>query len=630
MKFMEEKQRGLFANSWYLLRRIIKTDKLLFFFMLLMVPVGVILPMAMAYLPKTIIDSITQHLLLKEFLYNFLIVAVVISVLKVLETFLDIILSDRAAHQRIFYQQHLMIKQWNMLYQNRATQEGQEKYTQAFEMLGGDNSFSQTFAKDFSTLLLSLMGILAFGAIIVSIKPILILVIAVSTFVSYLYGKLEVSKKRKIDDELKTEKTKMKYLRSKACSYKYAKDIKLYKIENWLSKSFDDTLSVIVRGINKLTAINFLGAVITGLFIFLRDGLAYFYLTAMVLTKQIELGEFVFLFSIIQSFSNWLLGIVNQIVTMKKNCTQVDYFRNYCEADDGVNRSKGLPLPEKYDIEFKNVSFRYNENSNYIFKNLNLKIKDKEKIAIVGTNGAGKTTLTGLMMQLLKPTEGEILIDGKNIEEYNIEDYYGLFSTVFQDVYMEPVTVKEFITCTCNEDFGLKNAVKSKISIDEEKYQNAIKNSGMDKIIETLPNKENTHLMKSVYPDGVDMSGGQQQILVLARALYKNAAINILDEPTAALDPIKEEEIYNNYNNMTKDKTAVFISHRLASTRFCDRILFIENGEILEEGSHDDLLAKGGRYKEMFDIQSYYYKNNISDLEIEENETANAEIGGEL
>ena len=200
-------------------------------------------------------------------------------------------------------------------------------------------------------------------------------------------------------------------------------------------------------------------------------------------------------------------------------------------------------------------------------------------------------------MNLLQPTEGEVLLNGENINEYNIDEYYSLFSTVFQDMYVLPDTIKNLVTAG-NKKFN------------QDDFDSALKQSGLQKIIENLNEKENTYLVKGVWPNSIDLSGGQEQRLMLARALYKKGPISILDEPTAALDPIAESQIYSEYNNMTKDKTSIFISHRLASTRFCDRIILIENGKIIEEGSHSDLIKQNGEYKKMFDIQSSYYQDN--------------------
>jgi ABC-type multidrug transport system fused ATPase/permease subunit len=228
----------------------------------------------------------------------------------------------------------------------------------------------------------------------------------------------------------------------------------------------------------------------------------------------------------------------------------------------------------------------------------NLQINGGSKIALVGINGAGKTTLVKLLAGLYYPTEGEILINGRSIRDYNIEEYYRLIAVVFQDVEILAFTIAKNIAA-CSDDM-----------INYERVRKCLEMAGLKDKIDELRDKENTYLTQSIDKDGIMLSGGQMQKLMLARALYKDSPIIILDEPTAALDPIAESEIYEKYNDLTRGKTSLFISHRLSSTKFCDRIIFLENGSIVEDGTHRQLMDKGGRYAEMFEIQSHYYKEN--------------------
>lgn len=243
----------------------------------------------------------------------------------------------------------------------------------------------------------------------------------------------------------------------------------------------------------------------------------------------------------------------------------------------------------------KNVTFRYPESDHAIFENLNLTIRSGEKLAIVGLNGAGKTTLVKLICGFYDPTEGEILLNGKNIKIFNRYDYYKHFTAVFQQFSVLETSVEA-------------NVAQSATNIDVEKVTECLEKAGLTQKIASLSNGLKTNVGHFVFDDGVDFSGGEVQRLMLARALYKNAPILVLDEPTAALDPIAENDIYQKYSQMTEGRTSLFISHRLASTRFCDRIIFLADGNIKEEGTHDSLMELGGEYAELFSVQSKYYQ----------------------
>ena len=229
---------------------------------------------------------------------------------------------------------------------------------------------------------------------------------------------------------------------------------------------------------------------------------------------------------------------------------------------------------------------------------LDFTIKAGEKIALVGNNGAGKTTIVKLLCGLYDQTEGQILIDGKPIDDIGLETYQDKISVLFQDTNPMAFSIEENIT-------GLENG-----QCDSAKLEDSLKKAGLWDKVQSLPQKEKTFITQTFSEDGILLSGGETQKLLLAKAIYKNGSFLILDEPTSALDPLAESKIYEEYNNLAAGKTAVFISHRLASTKFCDRIMFLENGTITECGSHEELMKKGGKYKEMFDIQSQYYRED--------------------
>ena len=248
------------------------------------------------------------------------------------------------------------------------------------------------------------------------------------------------------------------------------------------------------------------------------------------------------------------------------------------------------------EIELKNVSFRYEKSQPYVLKNFSLMIRPGEHLAVVGLNGAGKTTLIKLICGLIDPTDGQVLYNGKPITEYNRVELYQMYSAVFQQFSIMPVTVEEIV------------AEAPTVQVDSERVKKCLELAGMWERIQKLPDKLQSQYGRTIYDEGIEFSGGETQKLLLARSIYKSAPILLLDEPTAALDPIAESELYQKYNQISEGKTAVFISHRLASANFCDRIILIENGAICEEGTHRELLAKKGKYYNLFELQAKYYR----------------------
>lgn len=378
------------------------------------------------------------------------------------------------------------------------------------------------------------------------------------------------------------------------------------------------------------------GFVLTALMIFLRDGLTYFYLASMFLAGTIEVADFVFLLGITRGISGWLMDIITEVAAIQKDMAPLNDMREFLECEDTLKRSEGAPVPSWYDIEFKDVWFKYPGSENWVIKGLNFHIKEGEKLAIVGLNGAGKTTIVGLIVGFFHPDKGEILIGGMNAGKMNIYDRYALFSAVFQDVHIFPDTVanivmgSDYAQLDLMQSTGLESASNHNVSAAKSKtrrkrIEGALEKAGLTQTVKALPHGIDTYLGKMSREGAVDLSGGQNQRLVLARAIYRDAPITVLDEPTAALDPIAESEIYESYNEMVQDKTAVFISHRLASTRFCDKILLIEDGQIIEQGNHEQLIKLGGKYKEMFDIQAYYYQDDLGG----KNTAATSTAGGE-
>lgn len=433
----------------------------------------------------------------------------------------------------------------------------------------------------------------------------ILLVILIMTAVGLLLEK----RARGIEESLKEEQFKIwgriYYLRRQTLSAENGKDIRIYNMADWFRSGFLRLLRRNLRIKGKHESGWFCVSASDRLFIVVRDALAYAILIAKVLEGRLSLAEFTFCLGVVSGISNWIremrhswAEVCNGNRMLRDYRTMMDYPNRFLR-EGGLTAAAAGKEGEPPEIEFCNVSFQYEEGQEYVLKDLNFKIRAGEKIALVGHNGAGKSTLVKLLCGFYHPTQGRILVGGHSIEEYDLNEYYKLLSTIFQEANMLPLSI------ACNVS-GMGEE-----QTDMDKVRECLKKAGLSKDIDRLENREQTYLTQTFRPDGIELSGGMAQKLMLARAIYKDAPIFVLDEPTAALDPIAESRVYQEYDKFANRKTSIFISHRLASTKFCDRILFLEKGEIQEEGSHEELLSRGGKYAEMFQIQSQYYQEGV-------------------
>lgn len=265
---------------------------------------------------------------------------------------------------------------------------------------------------------------------------------------------------------------------------------------------------------------------------------------------------------------------------------------------------EGEPVPDakSYEFEFRNVSFRYPKSDTYALRNLSLTLSPGERLAVVGLNGAGKSTFIKLLLRLYEPAEGEILLNGVNINRYARGSYYRLFAPVFQDVQLFAFPLSENIS------------MQEPLNTDKDRARECLIKSGLEDKLKTLPSGMDTEVLKVIYDDGTDFSGGEKQKIALARALYKDAPVVVLDEPTAALDALAESRLYQDFDKLIGERSAVYISHRLSSTQFCSHVAMFEEGELAEYGTHRELLEKDGAYARMFHTQAQYYVDEAGEV----------------
>lgn len=453
-------------------------------------------------------------------------------------------------------------------------------------------------------LMTSCIGFIVYLALLTNLNLWLAALVAATTAVSYFASK-RINEWGYLHRSEELELTKrIEYANKTATSREFAKDIRMFGLRGWLEDLWGSTMRLYsafcAKRERKYIWANIIDIVLT----FLRNGIAYAFLIGITVKNGLPASQFLLYFAALSGFAQWVVEILDKLSVMHKQSLDISTIREFLDWDEPFDLNGGERIafePNKqYEIRLDNVSFRYPKADKDTLSHINLTVHPGEKLAIVGLNGAGKTTLVKLVCGFLDPTEGRILLNGEDIRKFNRNDYYALFSAVFQEFSVLDVTVKE-------------NVAQCVDGIDETRVWQCIDKAGLTEKIKSLPKGIETHLGRRVFKDGVEFSGGQTQRLMLARALYKNAPILVLDEPTAALDPIAENDIYQKYNDMTHGRTSFFISHRLASTRFCDRIIFVDSGKIAEEGTHDELLKNGGGYAYMFEVQSKYYRSDNQD-----------------
>lgn len=584
------------SNLKYMLKNWITWDKKSLIYFFIRVPALVFQPIITAYIPKAMIDCITEGVTVGRLT----LVVGLLSVLLVLTTwfapFMQELLNGSARIIRMRYAVLAFRKNLYTDYKNIESPHGREKNKRAMEFYRSYYSGSSDFLDSCNQFCVCIVGIITSLALIYKINMIMILIILATCVCEFFLLKFLNKKEKKTKNERSKIFVRFDYYYNLCRDFSAAKDIRLYGFTDYFMLAVAKIIYELEAVNQKFARQNIKVGGTRALLNLLRELVAYVYLTYLVCSSRLSVSDFIFYFGIITGFSNWIMNAVYQYSNLERCCNDCAAFREFAESTDENDNKPDIDFKGIESIEFQNVSFKYQSAEKSTINNMSFKVNKGENIAIVGENGAGKTTAVKLLCGLYYPTSGEILINGKSNRDFSGNSYFNLFSAVFQDYYFMPMTIAENICATSN--------------YDKEKLFDAFEKAGISNKISRLPNKEKSYMIKDVYKNAVDFSGGEKKKLLLAKAIYKNAPVLILDEPTAALDPIAENELYLKYNEITSNKISFFISHRLSSTRFCDRILFIKDGRIAESGTHEELMALKGSYYRMYQIQSYYYKEN--------------------
>lgn len=599
-KTKKKPKYNMFQNSWFMIKLAWKQkEKKVIFTAILLVLFGVALNLINLYIAPTILNAIETEASITTLIKTILVFMIAIVLTNAFNSYVNANILYGRISVRTEIIAMLNSKACRTSYPNTENEEFYKLSEQASIRCSSNREATEAIWDTLTQLLIDVLCFAFYMGLLLMVKPLMLIVILVTTLIGFFINNYLSEYKYKHKDLEAEEDKKLSWLNEVSRSSHYSKDIRIFGLRSWLTELHDKSMDLL-HIFNKKVAKVYLWAGIADLFLaFFRNALAYVYLIGLVINNEISISEFLLYFSAVEGFTNIVTGVMNQLNTLKKQSVDLSIVREVIDYPEIFKFEDGeilnVNLNDDYIIELKNVSFCYPGSNKNILKNINLTINSNEKIAIVGLNGAGKTTLVKLICGYYDPTEGEILLNGVNIKKYNREHYYKMFSAVFQHFSLLAGSIA--INVSQTED-----------NINYEKVYDCIQKAGLKDKIESLPNKYESKLNREVYEDAISLSGGEMQRLMLARALYKDAPVIVLDEPTSALDSIAEADIYNKYNELAKNKSSLFISHRLASTRFCDRILFIEDEKIVEQGTHEELLALGGRYAHLFEVQSQYYR----------------------
>lgn len=607
---------------------------------------GALVPLVGIYLPKLVLDMLAGHVT----------AAVLIRTLGLWGLMAAALYGVSGGLRGKYYVQNsvrsylmpeLFLKSLRVSYEIPESEWGKKAYQEALGVASGGDWSAST--RTFDGTLAILQNILCFAlysTVLGVLNPWVVLVLMALSMLNILV----IEKGLRFEDSMREREARhgrhWNYILSAMGNMTAAKDVRIFGMHPWLGGIRDRAVTEMEEDKKAYQRLHNWQQAMNGLIGLVRDVAAYGYLIYSVSTGQIGVSDFVLYFGAVTGFSGFVTGMLYQVGDLKSARNATDYFRAYMALPEEVSEEESIravtpdaqrnqtgamtcgehggqklmasvkagenfqgtdgraayagqrfPAP---GIVFEDVGFAYKKEDGTpgekVLDHFNLTIAPGEKLALVGVNGAGKTTLVKLLCGLYQPDQGRILVNGRSRSEMESGEWYQMLSVVFQEQLVLPITIAENLSLQRREE------------TDDERAWAALEKAGLSETFARQKLTLDTFMKKTISRKGIELSGGQQQRLMLARALYKDAPLLVLDEPTAALDPIAESEVYESYLQHSRGKTAIFISHRLASTRFSDRIILLDHGQIQEEGTHEQLMKLGGAYAHMYQVQSSYYE----------------------
>jgi len=599
----KESRYTFWSNSKYILDCICKWHKKFLFIAFLSVLVNSISVFIMPVFVKLIIAAIEEK---NQIDYFLILVAIYLSIMLIVymcNNYCECQNGWRFPYVVNLFRKQLLNTMITMDYSRLERPETLSEFEKNKNNLADSTKSVQGMMKTYLKVGASLFQVVFASFIISTLNPLLIVIVFLISILQFIPGDRTKKKdKEQVWDQLPPYWRKIFNYNYWSNSFQYAKDIRIFNMSEWLNQKHMDVVEADNRIVKKSRDLWIRCHLILKFLRLVQEAILYTWLVYNIINGDVSISSFTLYISSVEVFANALGQAFWEISNLRNQSKEVTDFRLFLDNVDGNKdqRKESAKLDEvlksnKLDFTFENVSFKYSGQNEYALKNINLTISSKERLAIVGVNGAGKTTLVKLLCRLYEPTEGKILLNGKDIREFNREEYMRIFSPVFQNVEIYAFSVAENVAMNCD--------------VNHEKLYDALRKVHLSEKVSGLEKAEDTPLMKILYEDGVDFSGGEKQKLAIARALYKDAPFIILDEPTAALDAIAEYKLYQAFDELIEGKTAIYISHRLSSTSFCNHIAMFDGGKIIEYGSHEELLCQNGSYAKLYNIQAQYYRD---------------------
>ena len=597
---------GLVGNLKFLFRNIWKYRKIL----VLMFVFGAVTQSVMRYLwsyiGKFMVDMIEAQAAMNttELMPLVRLLAVVVLV-EVIAIGGQTIVSNRVYFNMTVVRFHVITekndKLLSMNYQMLEQPHILDLHQRASNALGGNWQGFEGMMNRVYVVAAQVVTMIVTASTIIVLDPRLLLVLTAAMLVNYGSQRWSIrDDKKHFWDATSTTRRQMSYMERCTQDFDYAKDIRLFSLKPWLLKKQKGILADYRKKYNRSRNFWLRHSYIYCSTSLIASAVMYYILITQVMQESVSIGDFTLYLGMCGAFSQALSDFYDNFGQLQFASNMVDDLRTFMDLE--VEKEEDCldigVLGDTFHFEFRDVCFRYEGAKEDTIRHLNLSFPAGQRLAVVGLNGAGKTTFIKLLLRLYDVTGGEILVNGYNIKRFHRKDYYRLFAPVFQNV--------ELFAFPLAENVSMKEPERT----DRERALACLLQAGMEEKINSLEKGIDTEILKVLHEDGVDLSGGEKQKLALARALYKDAPVIVLDEPTAALDALAEYELYQNFDKMMEGKSAVYISHRLSSTRFCDRIAMFMDGRIVEYGTHEELLAKQGEYARMFEVQAQYYEKD--------------------